>query len=129
MNRMLCTIIIFFIVTLNGCSVNTKAVMVEGNKHYQPTNNTQILTQYPERPYKQIAILESRGWDRNVSYPALLEDMRQKGMRLGADAIIPVQEKNDQTPQGFMYNPWLGGYHTLGGNSIPILRGVAIKYQ
>jgi len=112
---------------LYGCA-HTSAVMVEGDKTYQSVTHTQILSKHPDRPYKEIAILESRG---PVGTPLtdLLESMRQKGMVIGADAVIPVQDASEQAPQGLMYNPWLGGYQTLPGGKVPVLRGVAIKFE
>lgn len=102
--------------------------MVEGDKTYPAVTNTQVLSKSPDRPFKEIAILESRA---PVGTPLtdLLESMRQKGMAIGADAVIPVQDASEQVPQGLMYNPWLGGYQTLPGGRVPVLRGVAIKFQ
>lgn len=112
---------------LAGCA-QTSAVMTEGNKTYPSVTHTQILSELPDRPHNQIAILESRG---QVGTPLtdLLASMRQKGMSIGADAVIPVQDASEQAPQGLMYNPWLGGYQTLPGGRIPVLRGVAIKFR
>lgn len=102
--------------------------MVDGNKTYESVTNTQILMKHPDKPYKEIAVLESRG---PVGTPLtdLLESMRKKGMAIGADAVIPAQDASEQAPQGLMYNPWLGGYQTLPGGRVPVIRGVAIKYQ
>jgi hypothetical protein len=58
----------------------------------------------------------------------LLESMKQKAEAIGADAVIPTKNASTQTQPGLMYNPWLGGYQTIGGGTIPIIRGVAIKY-
>lgn len=111
---------------LTGCAT-TSAVMLESGVTYRPTQHVQILTQTPTRPFKQIALLETRG---EVSTPIteLLESMRKKAASLGADAVIPTQDASKQQQQGIMYNPWLGGYHTLGGGTLPVIRGVAIKY-
>lgn len=115
------------VVAIYGCA-HTSAVMLEGDKTYPAVTHTQILSKSPDQPYKEIAILESRG---PVGTPLtdLLESMRQKGMAIGADAVIPVQDASEQAPQGLMYNPWLGGYQTLPGGRVPVLRGVAIKFQ
>ncbi|MGE0810042.1 MAG: hypothetical protein AB7N69_05445 [Immundisolibacter sp.] len=116
-----------FLAVLAGCA-QTSAVMVDGNKTYESVTNTQILMKHPDKPYKEIAVLESRG---PVGTPLtdLLESMRKKGMAIGADAVIPAQDASEQAPQGLMYNPWLGGYQTLPGGRVPVIRGVAIKYQ
>jgi hypothetical protein len=101
--------------------------MLEGGASYPPTNNVQILTQAPTRALKQIAMLEARG-PVNTPITDLLESMKQKAEAIGADAVIPTKNASTQTQPGLMYNPWLGGYQTIGGGTIPIIRGVAIKY-
>lgn len=116
-----------FSLFLFGCAT-TSVVMTEPGKSYAPVSHTELLFKQPDRPYKQIAILESRG-PVGTPLPDLLESMRTKGQEIGADAVIPVQDASQENPQGLMYNPWLGGYQTLGGGRVPIIRGVAIKYQ
>ena len=115
-------------ILISGCVASTSAVMLDPSMKYLPTNNVQILSAQPERPYKTIAILETIG-NQNVLIPDLLENMRQKAQEIGADAIIPIGEASQEQPQGLMYNPWLGGYQTVGGGFIPKVRGLAIKYE
>lgn len=110
-----------------GCAT-TSVVMMEPGQSYAPVSHTELLFKQPGRPYKQIAILESRG-PVGTPLPDLLENMRAKGQDIGADAVVPVQDASQESPQGLMYNPWLGGYQTVGGGRAPIIRGVAIKYQ
>jgi hypothetical protein len=114
------------VLVLTGCAT-TSAVMLESGVTYPPTQNVQILTQVPTRPYKQIAVLESRG-PVDTPITELLESMRQKAATIGADAVIPTQDASTHQQQGLMYNPWLGGYQTIGGGTIPVIRGVAIRY-
>jgi hypothetical protein len=45
---------------LAGCAT-TSAVMLEGGETNPATDNVQILTEPPVRPFKQIAMPESRG--------------------------------------------------------------------
>jgi hypothetical protein len=101
--------------------------MLESGVSYPPTQNVQILTQVPTRPFKQIAMLEARG-PVNTPITDLLESMKQKAAAIGADAVIPTQDASTRQQQGLMYNPWLGGYQTIGGGTLPVIRGVAIKY-
>lgn len=112
---------------LAGCA-HTSAVMLEGGVVYPPTKSVLILTEVPSRPYKQIAMLEARG---PVGTPMtdLLESMRQKAAEIGADAVLPTQDASTQHQTGLLYNPWLGGYQTIGGGTLPIIRGVAVKYS
>lgn len=114
------------ILLLSGCAT-TSAVMFESGITYPSTQNVQIMTQMPDRPFKQIAMLEARG-PVNTALPDLLESMRQKGAEIGADAVIPTQDASTHQRKGLMYNPWLGGYHTIGGGTLPIIRGVAIRF-
>ena len=111
---------------LSGCAT-TSAVMLESGVSYPPTQNVQILPQVSTRPFKQIAMLEARG-PVNTPITDLLESMKQKAAAIGADAVIPTQDGSTRQQQGLMYNPWLGGYQTIGGGTLPVIRGVGIKY-
>lgn len=119
-------VVLLLALAITGCAT-TSAVMLEGGATYPPTSNVQILTQPPTRAFKQIAMLEARG-PVNTPITDLLESMKQKAAAIGADAVIPTENASTQTQPGLMYNPWLGGYQTIGGGTIPIIRGVAIKY-
>ena len=101
--------------------------MLESGVSYPPTQNVQLLTEAPTRDFKQIAMLEARG-PLNTPLTDLLESMKQKSAAIGADAVLPTENASTQTQPGLMYNPWLGGYQTIGGGTIPIIRGFAIKY-
>ena len=125
MNRTLTVLLMAFI--LSGCATTT-AVMLESGVTYSPTQNVQILTEVPTRSFKQIAILEARG-PVNTPITDLLESMRDKAAIIGADAVIPTQDASTHQQQGLMYNPWLGGYQTIGGGTIPVISGMAIKYK
>ena len=107
--------VLFVTLIISGCAT-TSAVMLESGVSYPPTKNVQILTQAPTRAFKQIAMLEARG-PVNTPITDLLESMRQKGAAIGADAVIPTENASTQTQQGLMYNPWLGGYQTIGGGT------------
>jgi hypothetical protein len=102
--------------------------MLESGVTYPPTQNVQILTDVPTRPFKQIATLEARG-PVNTPITDLWGSMREKAAAIGADAVIPTQDASTPQQQGLMYNPWLGGYQTIGGGTIPVIRGIAIKYK
>jgi hypothetical protein len=55
--------------------------------------------------------------------------MRQEAREMGADAIIPMEERSEYQEPGFMYNSLIGGYQSLPGGRVPILRGYAIIYD
>lgn len=113
-------------IVLSGCAT-TSAVMLESGVSYPATKNVQILTEIPSRPFKKIALLETRG-PVGTPITALLKSMKKKAAEIGADAVIPTQDASIHQQQGILYNPWLGGYQTIGGGTIPVIRGVAIKY-
>lgn len=120
---------IFFIFILSciaGCA-HTSAVMLDSQKAYPPTKNVQIITAPINRNFIEIAILESRG-PVNMPTTELLADMREKAAEIGADGIIPTQESTIKQEGGIIYNPWLGGYQSTGGGSLPVLKGLAIKF-
>jgi len=116
-----------FFLFFSSCTYTT-ATMLNDTQKYEPTQNVEILFDKPNRPYKVIAILESDG-AAGMQQNQLLESIRKKAKEIGADAVIPVQGKNQKTPVQLMYNPWLGGYQTMGGWNKPKLRAVAIKYR
>lgn len=55
--------------------------------------------------------------------------MRGEAKKIGADAIIPVEEKQERQQQQLLYNTWLDGYQTFGGNNVPIVTSYAIVFE
>ncbi len=114
-------------VLLGGCATTTSINLKEGCA-FPPTTNVEILPELPkDRPHVVIAILETAG-AANMPLPQLLDSMREKGKELGADAVVAISGESTKSPVTLMYNPWLGGYQTIGGYDMPKVRGVAIKY-
>lgn len=118
---------LFFFGLLSGCA-HTSGIMLDNTATYPPSEKVEIVMNPPSRPYVEIAMLETAA---PVGTPLtdLLENMRQKAKALGADAVIPTQDASERTPQQLFFNPWLGGYQTLGGQTAPRIRGLAIKYK
>ena len=114
------------LVFLQACA-STSAVLLDSSTQYPPTTSVQLLTELPTRPYKRIALLEARG-AMNMPMPELLESLKQKAAALGADAVIPTEDASFKQSPGLIYNSWLGGYQTIGGGNMPVMRGVAIKF-
>lgn len=119
--------IVFYLSILSSCAT-TSIILLDESTNYPPTNSVQILMSAPKVPYKVIAHLETKG-TAGQSLPELLENMREEAKTIGADAILPTEEGNEKVQQGIIYNPWLGGYQTIGGGNRPILRGYAIVYS
>ena len=115
-------------VFLLGCVIHTSAIMLDQTEQLQPSASVQILYDPPPIDYREIAIIESIG-PAGILLPELLTDMRLKAMSLGADAIVLGGTATTKGTQGLIYNPALGGYHTIGGGSRVIASGVAIKFN
>ena len=66
-----------------GCefAMTTKTPGLE----YQPTSQIAVLDHIPDRPHKQIGTIEGF---LNFTYGAAIEHMKQKGMEMGADALV-----------------------------------------
>jgi hypothetical protein len=112
---------------IGGCA-NTSVVILNESDKFAPSNSVQILQNIPNESYKVIARLETRG-AVGQGIPELLKDMRKKAKEIGADAIIPTEEGKEKVEQGIFYNPWLGGYQTIGGGNQPIVKGYAIVFK
>ena len=115
------------ILILNGCAT-TSVLILDESKQYPPSQFVAILNVQPSEPYIVIAQLETRG-AVGTSLPQILSSMRDEAKTIGADAIIPTEDVSERQQMGLMYNPWLGGYQTLPGGKVPVIRGHAIKYK
>lgn len=121
------TLLLIFAFLSSACTT-TDAVRINESKQYAPSEAVEILSEPPEQPYEVISMLESRG-SVGQSLPALLKSMRERAREMGADAIIPTQERSEHREPGFIYNALIGGYQSLPGGRVPILRGYAIIYE
>lgn len=110
-----------------GCAT-TSVLILDESKQYPSSEYTAILQDTPTEPYIVIAQLETRG-TVGTSLPQILESMRDEAKTIGADAIIPTEDVSEKQQTGIIYNPWLGGYQTLPGGKVPVIRGLAIKYK
>ena len=117
-------IILLSCLLLIGCT-QTSVVLLDDSLRLAPSDNVRIIEQPPEESFQIIARLETRG-AANQSIPPLLNQMREEAKKIGADAIIPVEERQEWQQQGLLYNPWLGGYQTIGGGNVPIVTSYAI---
>lgn len=115
---------LFLSLSLLGCA-QTSVVLLDESFKFSPSENVRILDEPPKEPYLVLARLETRG-TAGQAIPSLLNLMRNEAKKIGADAIIPVDERQERQRQQIMYNQWLGGYQTIGGNSVPIVTSYAI---
>jgi hypothetical protein len=112
---------------VNNCA-QTSIVMLDESLNFEPSENVRIIEYIPEEPFVIIAKLETRG-TVGQSIPTLLTQMRNEAKVIGADAIIPIEEKHIKQQQGIMYNPWLGGYQSIGGGNVPVISSYAIIFE
>lgn len=133
---------------LAGCaSVTTRVLQSNPAVRYPPTTNVEVLFEPPQRPYVQIATLESEGV-YGVGELELLEDMRERAAQLGADAIVRTESREWYQPPMQIYDPMYdpfffprryypfypygmpyGGYRWVGGGYYYTAKAIAIKYQ
>lgn len=87
-------IVIFFVCL--GCVHST--MLEESGVKYPSTTRVDILLEPPSRPYKQIAILESKAEKSTTA----MARIREKAKEIGADAIMPLNmETNTGVATGF----------------------------
>src|SRR3989339_1062526 len=110
-----------------GCA-QTSIVKMDDTKKFAPSMGVRVLEQAPDQPFEIIARLETRG-SVGQGIPILLNQMKEEARKIGADAIIPIEERQERQDQGIIYNPWLGGYQTIGGGNVPIVTSYAIIFE
>jgi hypothetical protein len=137
------------VLTLAACaSVSTRIVQLDPAHRFPPTASVEVLLDEPDRPYVQIALLESEG----SSEADLLNDAREKAKTLGADAIVRQEVERIYHPPMTVYDPWSdpwydpylgyrrwapypyyaspwGPYRVVGGGYTYVLKALAIKYK
>ena len=140
--------IIAAVITLlvSGCAtVSTQVVRFESAVQLAPTQDVEILFEKPQRPYREIALLESRGMVGDGE-AALWQDAREKAQALGADALIRLEvDKTVQLPvilydpffspfyspyypHRYFYPPYFSEYRVVPGGAIYTLKTLAIKF-
>lgn len=142
--KMFRLLLILPLVALSACStVTTHVVEFNATQKYPPTSQVDVLLQKPDRPYTEIALIESRG----ESEAQLLNDAREKARQIGADAILRTEMLSEFYPPMPVYDPWYdpwwgyryrafgplypypyGTYRVVGGYYMYVLKAVAIKY-
>ncbi len=150
---MRCVLALLFTALLAGCGTTTSVVMLDPARQYAPTGSVVILLKPPDKPYVEIAKLESRGVPGEPE-TSVLEDARERARQLGADAIIVQDSGAVYQPPLVMYDPWPPylpwyhdrwyGYpywhypspylfgpqtHTLPGGYAYTVRSIAIKFS
>ena len=137
---------------LAGCAaVVTRVALLDPSLAFAPTEHVEILLEKPQRAYREIAFLESRG-SPGGNEVELLEDARAQARTLGAHAIVRLELNQTVQPQVVVYDPpfapfyygypyrrypflypaysaYPGEYRVVGGGTVYTLRTLAIRYE
>jgi len=120
----ICHCMVIFL--LLGCAHTTYTSLVP--QTYSATQNKpEVLFQTPNRPFEIIGLLESNG-GAGITHPELIESMKTKAQTVGAQAIYILGLQEHTAQPGLMYNPWLGGYQSVGGGRRARVYGLAMRY-
>lgn len=131
---------------LSACAtVSTDVVPLSPGLKFTPTPSVDILFEKPRRPYREIALLESRGMVGDGE-AQLWQDAREKAQALGADALIRLEVYRTVVPPVAVYDPFLTPYYSpfypspyffaypfpeyrvIPGGVAYTLKSIAIKY-
>lgn len=95
-----------------GCAtISTQVVPLSPERHFAPTQSVEILLEKPQRPYAEIALLESRGMVGDTE-AQLWEDAREKAGALGADALIRLEVERTIRPPVVVYDPFYDPFYS-----------------
>ncbi|MBF0152846.1 MAG: hypothetical protein HQL64_03780 [Magnetococcales bacterium] len=100
----------------------TNMSLVDPSERIPPSRVVEAFSKPPERPYREIAQLETLATEEVLSGIQMVEHMRAKATTIGADAIIVDQ---NQEGRKIVNNP-------MGINEkevFRVLKGVAIKFR
>ncbi|ABK45815.1 hypothetical protein Mmc1_3329 [Magnetococcus marinus MC-1] len=108
------------LVSLSACTspeAVTNVALSNPSQQLTPTASVELLDDFPNRPYKTIARLETQGNEAANSDIFLLENMRAKARNIGASAIV-VEKKSKEMVTGTesIYGPSI--YRVLRGTAI-----------
>jgi hypothetical protein len=137
---------------LAACATTTRVVRLDPGRTFPPTTSVEVLLEKPQRPFVEIALLESEG----SSEADLLNAAREKAKALGADAIVrqdlgrmyhePVAVYDPfydplyyghyrwrpypfyGSPWGPAWGPYPYSYRVVGGGYTYVLKTLAIRY-
>lgn len=127
-------------------SVSTQVVPLGPTLHLAPSAGVEILLEKPNRPYREIALLESQGMVGDTEAD-LWQDAREKAQAIGADALVRLEVYRTVHPPIAYYDPFLTPYYSpfyptpyffpnpfpeyrvIPGGVAYTLKSLAIKYE
>lgn len=123
---------VLVLVLLSACA-KVNYLPRDPSARYAPASRCEVLWTAPVKPFEEIGLVTAESDD--YGEVKLLEKLRAKAMKVGADAIVMMGGPTVRngvtvgTGSGFAS----GGVGTFTGVGIPIevrrLQGVAIRYQ
>ncbi len=116
-----------FLVT--GCNtVSTTSRQFLGGPTYPPSNpaNIEILRTEPARPHVQLGQVQAEPSSDSVGAAQIEASLRKEAAKLGADAVVIVQDSTQVTGAYVMGPLWDRSIQRVEGR---VIVGVAIKYQ
>ena len=112
---LLTMLFITFIISCSSFSSTSGYTLLKDTK-YPPTEKVEVLFEPPSKPYEPFALLEARSYTvPRATIPDLINELKRKAGKLGADAIILSQKPGEVV--------------FLGGQTAPTLSATAIKYK
>ncbi|HTP99295.1 MAG TPA: hypothetical protein VMN56_08210 [Casimicrobiaceae bacterium] len=117
-----------FAAVLAACApAQPEFVRPAGSATYPPTQFVDMLDAPPSRPYQEIGVIEVPG-EAGALRAQVLAQIRTKAQEIGAQAVI-LTDLSRPAPVTQRLNPTTGQMETVGGQTIPAFRGVAIRYR
>lgn len=122
-------LVILLIIALSaGACVKADATLVDPSTRLAPTSSVELVLSEPTKPYSVIGMVEASG-PVGTSDAELIEALREKARQIGANGIYVLGRADQAQPQQLMFNPWLGGYQTLGGGTLPAMKAAALRWE
>ena len=119
---------LFAVAVATACAApQPEVTRAPGAPVYAPTINVDMLDAPPSRPFTEIGVIDAPG-EPGALRAQVLAQIREKARSLGADAVI-LTDQSRRAPTTQQLNPTTGYYETVGGQTIPAYKGLAIKYK
>jgi len=117
-----------FAIAIAACAPGQKQLVKPvGTATYPPSNNVEVLSSPPEKPYVEIGEVDASGEPGAVPVQVLAQ-IRTQAQQIGADAVI-LKDISRTLPSAPRLNPTTGTYETVGGQLLPAYTGIAIRYR
>ena len=111
-----------------GCGPSVKYFPMNESPHSMPTQNVEVMSQLPDRPYVELGIIKVRERSKLASSPdKMMRLLREKARQIGADAII-LQGVSAESKISTSTNKSTGEA-TVYTSTKDIVQGLAIAYK